>query len=227
MRKFIYRSGILIPSLALFVVAGLILSSCGDSDEEAEPEVMEMQEFFLSVNAQGEIDCRSGNANVRLTGDESTGKLGITITSVDLEGLESDFQYSGIKFIGGSEKTIVTSYLGTDTATGDYNTPGVSYLTSTTNDEIRQGDSPAVMFAGFWSGPPSRFGDIVALCPHVLTPRDAVDTSGMPITCGGADGAEMSEGLRDYLGPESGEGLLGTCYKTLDGARLMVPMAVQ
>ena len=36
----------------------------------------------------------------------------------------------------------------------------------------------------------------------------------------------MSEGLKDYLGSESGEGL-GICYKTLDGTKLLVPMAVQ
>lgn len=225
MREFIYGSRILILSLALFLVTGLILSSCGDSDEEAEPEVVEMQEFFLSVNVQGEIDCGSGNSNVRLTGDESTGKLGITITSVDLEGFELDFQYSGDKIIRGTQKTIATSYFGTNDD-GSYSSPGVSYLTSTTNDKILQGDSPAMMFAGFWSGEPSRIDHPVVLCPHVLIPRDAVDAEGMPITCGGPDGAGMSQGLRDYLGSESGEGL-GTCYKTLDGTKLLAPMAVQ
>ena len=226
MRKFICGSRTLVLSLALSLVAGFTLSSCDDSNEETEPEVVEMREFFLSVNEDGEVDCGWGDSNVRLSGDESTGKLSITMTSVNLEGFEQDFWYSGDKIIQGSEKTIVTSLFGANDD-GSYDSPGVSYLTSTTNDKILQGDSPAMMFAGFWSGKPSRTTNHpVVLCPHLLIPRDVVGTDGMPITCGGSDGANMSEGLKDYLGSESGEGL-GTCYKTLEGTRLLVPMAVQ
>lgn len=83
------------------------------------------------------------------------------------------------------------------------------------------------IFAGLCSGESSKIDDHpIVLCPHLLIPRDAVDTEGMPITCRGPDGANMSEGLKDYLGLESGEGL-GICYKTLDGTKLLVPMAVR
>ena len=226
MMRIIFMKNYICKSLAFCLVTTFLLSS-SDNSTATEPEFTEMKELFLSVNGQGKTDCSSGNVNVRLTGDESTGKLDITMTSVDLEeGIELDFQYSGHKLIRGSEKTITTSYVGVNSE-GDYDSPGMAYFTSTTNNKILQGEAPAMMFAGFWIGEPSRIKDHpLVLCPHVLIPRDAIDTNGMPITCGGSDGEKMSEGLRDYLGTESGEGL-GACYKTLDGTRLLAPMAVQ
>ena len=236
---------------AVLCLAGLLmLVSCGDSDDTAsapQPTVMEMKGFYLSVNADGEVDCTNEPLNMEITGDESTGRVDVRVHWTSGEAFEQEGGYVGQKVIetdssGNVTKTIILSY--TARNEGVFERPGAYYLVSTKNEhivgpeEIASPHNRSEIFVGFWTGEPWRtpadpmHSEVV--CPYVLVPADASDDTPQAgeLTCGDSDEgyAGMSEGLKDYLGPNPPDSTrnLGDCYKLFDSERkLMAPTAIK
>ena len=230
---------------AVLCLAGLLmLVSCGDSNDTAlaaHPTGMEMKGFFLSVNKDGKVDCQDENRNLEITGDESTGRVDVRVHYTPDDAFEQEGGYVGQKVIetdssGNVTKTIVLSYTGRKD--GVFERPGAYYLVSTKNEhivgpeEIASPHNRSEIFVGFWTGEPWRTppndddptGDRhpEVVCPYVLVPADASSDTpqGEDLTCGDSkkDFAGMSEGLKDYLGPNPPDSTrnLGHCYELLD-----------
>ena len=229
---------------AVVLLAGLFMLACGDSDDESMDPGTEMKGFFLSVNADGNVDCQTETLNVIISGDESTGRLDVTIPWTSGAAFEQEGGHVGQKVIetdssGNVTKTIITSYTATN-SDGAFEKPGAYYLVSTENEDIVGPEeiSPPIkstIFVGFWTGEPWRptmHPEVV--CPYVLVPADAGNNTPnadeVPLTCGtGPDYADMSPGLMDYLGPNPADETrnLGHCYKLFDPAgKFMEPEAV-
>ncbi len=228
---------------AVVLLAGLLMLACGDSDD-TEPTGTEMKGFFLSVNADGEVDCQTETLNVIISGDESTGRLDVTIPWTQSTAFEQEGGHVGQKVIetdssGNVTKTIITSYTATN-SDGAFEKPGAYYLVSTENENIVGPEeiSPPIkstIFVGFWTGEPWRptatHPEVV--CPYVLVPADAGNNTPnadeVPLTCGtGPDYADMSPGLMDYLGPNPADETrnLGHCYKLFDSGKFSAPMKI-
>ena len=236
---------------AVLCLSGLLLlASCGDSDDTAsatEPAGMEMKGFFLSVNADGNVDCQTETLNVILSGDESTGRVDVTIPWTAGAAFEQEGGHVGQKVIetdssGNVTKTIITSY--TARNEGVFERPGAYYLVSTENENIVGPEEiyppiKSTIFVGFWTGEPWRtpadpmHSEVV--CPYVLVPSDAGNNTPNAdeavLTCGDPmkNYADMSPGLKDYLGPNPPDATrnLGHCYKLFDSERkFMMPKAV-
>lgn len=202
---------------AAFCLAGLLLLSSCEDDDEAEP--MKMRGFFLSVNAQNQTDCGYENVDLHLRGDESTGKLDVEIISTSPTFPDSEFSYKGTKVIKNkgqkAEKIIVASFV---IESDDGNLfPATVNVVSRTDDEIGDGTT---IFTGYWSGDAVRpEGNPVVTCPYVLAPRETLSAD----SCGGK-GIPMAEGLRKYLGNPDNPTELGNCYRQLTPEGRLSPM---
>lgn len=235
-------SGALILSVAFCLAA--LFASCGGGDGETatESEPVEMRGFFLSVNADGEVDCQSEELDVYYEGDESTGRVNVRIPTTSSAAFEQETGHLGQKITaadsGGNIKSaFVTSYVARN-SDGSFDFPGLHYLTSVAGEgidydaEAHPPERGGPVFAGFWIGetfrPP---GNPFVMCPYVMAPRDARSRADeAPLGCGGADGKNMSPELRTYLGPNPPDatGNLGNCYRLLDGnGKLTSPAAVR
>ena len=210
--------GILALSVAFCLTGLLALSSCDlefwEDDDEAVPDIMEMRGFFNSVNEDDEPSCAYENPDVELEGDESTGKLNVTMESTGPDFPGYTFVHRGVKLIEGEgdsqKKTIVTGYL--SLKDDSYSFPGTYFLTSRT-EEI--GGEDVTIFAGFWAGHLVRpTGNPVVICPYVLVPRDALAAD----SCG-TDEEEMAPVLSKYLATD---GDLRECNRVLDGDALFL-----
>ena len=234
---------------AVLCLAGLLmLVSCGDSNDEAMEPGTEMKGFFLSVNADGEVDCQTETLNVILSGDESTGRVDVTIPWTVGEAFEQEGGHVGQKVIetdssGNVTKTIITSYTAKN-SDGAFEKPGAYYLVSTENENIVGPEEihppiKSTIFVGFWTGEPWRPTAMhpEVVCPYVLVPADAGNNTPnadeVPLTCGDPmkNYSDMSPGLKDYLGlnpaPADATWSLGQCYKLFDPeGKFMKPMAV-
>lgn len=236
-------------SAVLCLTGLLLLASCGDNDDTAaaEPNEMKMKGFFLSVNENGKVDCQSEDLNVQIEGDESTGRVDVTIPWTAGEAFEQEGGHVGQKVIetdgqGNATKTIITSY--TARKNNIFERPGAYYLVSTENENIVGPEEifppiKSAIFVGFWVGEPWRTpADPMhseVMCPYVLVPADAGNNTPhadeVALTCGTAaqNYADMSPGLKDYLGPNPPDSTrnLGHCYKLFDPERkLMMPVTV-
>lgn len=221
--------GILALSVAFGLTGLLVLSSCGDDNNEMAmaPEPMEMRGFFISVALDSENNqtvCSYEDADVYLEGDESTGKLDVSFTTAGTQFQGASFNNKGFKVISDNgDKTIVTAYV-SDDGEGNFVHPGSYYLDSTTDADVAGGGT---IFTGYWVGHAYRPSEHpVVICPYVLVPRSAIDKEG----CGGttttdADGEEMTSngtdptmihmGLQKYL-TQNGGTELRACYNIFD-----------
>ena len=90
-------------SVAFCLTGLLALSSCDlefwEDNGEAEVEAMEMSGFFTSADETGDTTCSSETVDVYLEGDESTGKLDVTIVGAGDEFGEAQFKHVGQKII--------------------------------------------------------------------------------------------------------------------------------
>ncbi|MCY4262644.1 MAG: hypothetical protein OXC97_04940, partial [Candidatus Dadabacteria bacterium] len=68
-------------SMAFCLTGLLAFSSCDDDNDAMAPEPMEMSGFFISADEKGATVCSNEDVDVYLEGDESTGKLDVTIVS--------------------------------------------------------------------------------------------------------------------------------------------------
>ena len=211
--------GILALSVAFCLTGLLALSSCDlefwEDDDEAEVEAMEMRGFFTSADDNGDTVCSNEDVDVYLEGDESTGKLDVTIVSAGDEFGEAQFKHVGQKIIDGDgNKTIVTAYVADDE--GSFAHPGSYYLASTTDDNIADGET---IFTGYWVGHLYRGDHSVVLCPYVLVPRTALDTEGCTATM---DADMVPMGLQAYLTKNNGMDLRA-CSNVFDSAGKVDP----
>ena len=209
--------GVFALSVAFCLAGALAFSSCDilDDDDEAEPDIMEMRGFFTSVNTDDEPGCVYENPDVVLEGDDSTGKLNVTMKSTGPDFPGYTFIHRGVKLIEGEgdsqKKTIVTGYL--SLKDDSYSFPGTYFLTSRT-EEI--GGEDVTIFAGFWAGHLVRpTGNPVVICPYVLVPRDALAAD----SCGTEDEA-MAPVLSKYLATDTED--LRECNRVLDGDGLFL-----
>ena len=173
--------GILALSVAFCFTGLLALSSCDlefwEDDDEVEVEAMEMRGFFTSADENGDTVCSNEDVDVYLEGDESTGRLDVTVVSAGAEFGKAQFKHVGQKIIDGEgNKTIVTAYVTDDEG---FAHPGSYYLASTTDDNIADGET---IFTGYWVGHLYRGDHSVVLCPYVLVPRTALDREGCTTT---------------------------------------------
>lgn len=204
--------GILALSVAFGLTGLLVISSCGDDNNEMAPEPMEMRGFFTSVDydEQGNQNlCSNEDVDVYLEGDESTGKLDVTIVGAGAEFGGAQFKHVGQKIIDGDgNKTIVTAYVTDDG--GSFAHPGSYYLASMTDADLADGET---IFTGYWTGNLYRPSDHrVVICPYVLVPRTALGTEG----CSGTTDPEMVPmGLQKYLTQNDGSELR-RCYNVFD-----------
>ena len=221
---------------AVVLLAGLFMLACGDSDDESMDPGTEMKGFFLSILADGTLVCSTEDHVVHLQGDETTGRLDVRMGSTGPE-FEQTGGHVGQKVIETDSsgnvvrKTIVTSYTAVN-SDGVFEKPGAYYLVSTKNEniigpeEIAAPRNQSEIFVGFWTGKPWRPAAThpAVVCPYVLVPADAGNNTSQgyeaPLTCGTSDQdwADMSPGLKDYLGPNPADETrnLGHCYKLFD-----------
>ena len=199
--------GILALSVAFCLTGLLALSSCDlefwEDDDEAAPEPMEMRGFFISVNYDNEGNetvCSNEDVDVFLEGDESTGKLDVTILSAGDEFGGAEFGHVGSKLIDSDgNKTIVTAYV-TDDGEGNFVYPGSYYLASGMDSAI----ADETIFTGYWIGHAYRPSTHpVVLCPYVLVPRTAIETADSGCE-GTADASDVHAGLATYLTQDGG-----------------------
>lgn len=220
--------GILALSVAFCLTGLLVLSSCDldlfDDDDESAPEAMEMRGFFTSVDYDNEGNrdlCSTEDVDVFLEGDESTGKLDVTIVGAGDEFGEAEFKHVGQKVISNDGKTIVTAYVTDDG--GSFAHPGSYYLASTTNADIADGET---IFSGYWVGHLYRPSDHpVVICPYVLVPRTAIEIADSG--CSQATNADnVHAGLQEYLTQDDGSGgtELRRCYNVFDDDNKVSPM---
>lgn len=201
--------GILALSVAFCLTGLLALSSCNDDNDETAPEPMEMSGFFTSADENGDTVCSNEDVDVYLEGDESTGKLDVTIVSAGAEFGEAQFKHVGQKIIDGNgNKTIVTAYVTDDG--GSFAHPGSYYLAKEANE---------AMFTGYWVGHLYRGDHTVVLCPYVLVPRTE-DKDGCTRTM---DATMVPMGLQKYL-TQSGGSELRACSNVFDDEGRVSPM---
>lgn len=214
--------GILALSVAFCLTGLLALSSCDldfwdDNGGGAAPEPMEMRGFFTSIDYDEDGNrnvCSNEDVDVFLEGDESTGKLDVTIVSAGDEFGDAEFGHVGSKIISDDgSKAIVTAYV-TDDGMGNFVYPGSYYLASTTDADIADGET---IFTGYWVGHAYRpSAHPVVICPYVLVPRTALETQGCT---GTTDASMVPMGLQKYLTRDDGSGgtELRACYNVFDG----------
>lgn len=187
--------GILALSVAFCFTGLLALSSCDDDEAEAEVEAMEMRGFFTSADNSGETTCSNEDVDVYLEGDESTGKLDVTIVGAGAEfaGGEAKFKHVGQKLIDvDGKKTIVTAYVTDDG--GSFAHPGSYYLAKEADES---------MFTGYWVGHLYRGDHTVVLCPYVLVPRTVIETEASGCEAG-KDAEMVHMDLQPYLTKNEG-----------------------
>ena len=192
--------GILALSVAFCLTGLLALSSCDlefwEDDDEAEVEPMLMRGFFISADETGDATCSNEDVDVYLEGDESTGKLDVTIVGAGAEfaGGKAKFKHVGQKLIDGDgNKTIVTAYVTADVME-NFAHPGSYYLAKEADES---------MFTGYWVGHLYRGDHTVVLCPYVLVPRMAIETEGSGCEAG-KDAEMVHMDLQPYLTKNEG-----------------------
>lgn len=201
--------GILALSVTFCLTGLLALSSCDDDDDAMAPEPMKMSGFFISADENGATVCSNEDVDIYLEGDESTGKLDVTIVGDGAEFGEAKFKHVGQKIIDGDgNKTIVTAYVTDDG--GDFAHPGSYYLAQ---------EADETMFTGYWVGHLYRGDHTVVLCPYVMVPRTE-NKDGCNKTM---DATMVPPGLQEYL-TQSGGSKLRACSNVFDDEGKVSPM---
>ncbi len=217
--------GILALSVAFCLTGLLALSSCGDNNDEAAAEPIEMRGFFISMNADRVTDCQTEAFALTLEGEVVRNEPNVSVTTMS-PGFAGNFPQIGIKVdtSDNNQETIVTAYVSeTD---GNFDRPGSYFLVATKDSDIPVAEGQTI-YTGYWAGYAYRPGGNdtqkpVVACPYVLVPEgsDLVDEIIMEDTdnrCGATD-AEVHADLQKYLANDDGS--FRNCWVLLDGGVL-------
>lgn len=211
--------GILALSVAFCLTGLLALSSCGDDDDKAEVQPIEMRGFYISVNADGTTDCTNEKIDLR---EEEAGDLSEPNVSIIAKGVafgSASFLQVGVK-VGESDynaETISTYYVSeTD---GTFDRPGAYFLVAKTDAEI-EADT---IYTGYWAGyayRPSEMPRPVVICPYVMVPAGTAELEDIgEDACG--EGDMVHSALAKYLTDDDG---LRDCHDLLDDDGVLSPM---
>ena len=217
--------GILALSVAFGLTGLLVISSCGDNNNEMAPEPVQMRGFYTSVSGDAHdnvTDCTSEDVDLYLEEDLVVGKPNVTIQSTGTVFGDTTFAGIGVRAAG----NIVTAYVSANDD-GSFDRPGAYFLTSVNDADISVEEGETV-YSGYWTGYASRPGDeTVVICPYVLVPASALsaDSCGtddnMDARLGVTDPADMDPALVKYL--TDGDGLRD-CHNLLDDQGILSPM---
>lgn len=215
--------GILALSVALCLTGLLALSSCeSDSDE---PEPMEMRGFYISVDADGTVDCTNEKIDMHVeeTGDLSEPNLRFT-ASGDAFGDTTFIQVGAKVDESDTHAKTIASYYVSET-NGNFDRPGGYFLVERTDGDI-QADN---IYTGYWAGyayRPETGSQPVVICPYVMVPAGTAELKDIGEgDCGAAGGDDVHMGLRKYLTDDDGS--LRNCHDLLDSDGVLSPMKRQ
>lgn len=217
--------GILALSVAFGLTGLLVLSSCGDDNNEMAPEPVQMRGFYTSVSGDAHdnvTDCTSEAVDLYFEEDLVVGEPNVTIQSTGTVFGDTTFAGIGVRAAG----NIVTAYVSANND-GSFDRPGAYFLASVNDDDISVGEGETV-YSGYWTGYASRPSDeTVVICPYVLVPAGALPAD----SCGTDDNpddkldvtdpADMNSALVKYLTDDDG---LRDCHNLLNAQGVLSPM---
>lgn len=212
--------GILALSVAFCLTGLLVLSSCGDDDDEMAPEPVQMRGFYTSVSGDmhnNVTDCTDEAVDLYLEEDLVVGEPNVTIQSTGTVFGDTTFAGIGVS----TTDNIVTAYVSANDD-GSFDRPGAYFLASVTDTALGE-----TVYSGYWTGYASRpSNETVVICPYVLVPASALPSG----SCGTdddpddnlavTDPADMNQALAKYLTDEDG---LRDCHDLLDDQGILSP----